>query len=75
VDGEAEERMELKVASLVISVSPLMMAAVWKLADANVAQGACKGSPSRAVDSAHFNMVLQGSGMSRRNSGGKLIKY
>lgn len=40
MDGEAEERMALKVASLVISVSPLMMAAVWKLADANVAQGA-----------------------------------
>ena len=43
MDGEAEERMELKVASLVISVSSLMVAAVWKLADANVVQGTCKG--------------------------------
>ena len=68
MDGEAEERMELKAASLVISVSPLMVVAVWKLADANVAQGPCKGSPSRAADSIRFNMILPGSGMSRRNS-------
>lgn len=68
MDGEAEERMELKAASLVISVSPLMVVAVWKLADANVAQGACKGSPSRAADSIRFNMILPGSGMDRRNS-------
>ena len=63
MDGEAEERMELKLASLVISVSPLMVAVVWKLADANFAQGACKGSPSGAADSVHFNMVLPGSGI------------
>jgi hypothetical protein len=68
VDGEAEERMELKVASLVISVSPLMVAAVWKLADANVAQGACKGSPVVQQILLASNMVLPGSGMGRRNS-------
>lgn len=63
MDGEAEERVELKAASLGISVSPLIVAAVWKLADGNVAQGACKGFPSRAADSVSFNMVLLWSGM------------
>ena len=68
MDGEAEERVELNSASLVTSVSPLMVGrGVETCKTQMLPQGACKGCPSGAADSVCFNMVLSESGTGRRN--------